>query len=402
MRLICGLLMPRGAAGPTCDRARSLTVSWLRWGYFGDVLEADSIDAILKRAAESGQDYCLIQSAGHIISEQSGIFGGRSRSFFEALADWTSRNDFTALASHGRCTLVNLKRHWRHGDATADFPAELAEFFIDLGADLTCRPDFLQGIEKQSELGARGIFVLNFESYADIDVPAPAFTGPVSTLYSVGAGLKPNRILQTHGFDASTRVVYFDYSAQALEFRRRLQLEWDGRCYPDFLRSIFRKMPSPDTHYFLWPRATPDNLDWAEMDRLWAAECSRWGGENEIAAHWLRYRELDHEFLRCNILTGHDELLEHIGDRPGSAIWWSNAFSTIFSAYGYTLREKQELYESWITKLAAKAPRISLYGSDHSNSPVNSVNAAEYWKRYRADGGDPLTERRLYRYAMRF
>ena len=132
-------------------------------------------------------------------------------------------------------------------------------------------------------------------------------------------------------------------------------------------------MPPPGTHYFLWPGANPDNLDWAEMDRLWAAEAARWGGENEIAAHWLRYRELDHEFLLCNILTSQDELLKHIGNQRGSVIWWSNAFCTIFSACHYTLEEKQELYEIWIGKLAAKAPGILLYGSDHSNSPVNCI-----------------------------
>lgn len=402
MRLICGLLTSGGTADPVAARARSLTVSWLRWGYFGAVIEADSIGAILKRAAESGQDYCLIQSTGHIISEQSGIFGGRSRSFFEALADWTCRNDFTALASGGRCFLVNLRRGWRDGDATADFPRELAEFFIDLGPDLAWRPEFLQGIERQSEQGARGVFVLNFESYRDIEVPPRAFEGPVSTLYSVGAGLKPNRILQTHGFDAHTRVVHFDYSARALEFRRLLRAEWDGRRYPDFLRSVFHKMPPLGTHYFLWPGANPDNLDWVEMERLWSAEAARWGGEDEIATHWSRYRELDHDFLPCNVLTGHDDLLEHISDRPGSVVWWSNAFSTIFSACHYTLEEKRELYEDWIRKLAVKAPRILLYGSDHSNSPVNCIRADEYWERYQAEGGDPLAERDLYRHAMRF
>ncbi|MGA3239232.1 MAG: hypothetical protein ABSG03_23390 [Bryobacteraceae bacterium] len=402
MRLICGLLMPCGPVDSTTARARSLTVSWLRWGYFGAVIEADRIDVILRRAAESGQDYCLIQSAGHIIGEQSSIYGGRSRSFFEALADWTARNEFTALGSGGRCFLVNLKRPWQHGHATVDFPGELAGFFIDLGPDLTRQPDFLQRLAWLSEQGARGVFVLNFESYRDIEVPPTSFHGPVSVLYSVGAGLKPNRILQTHGFDARTRVVYFDYSTQALEFRRLLRAEWDGRRYPDFLRSVFQKMPAPGTHYFLWPGANPDNLDWVEMDRLWATEVARWGGQDQIAAHWSRYRELDHEFLLCNILTGHDELLEHIGDQRGSVIWWSNAFCTIFSACHYTLEEKQELYESWIRKLASKAPGILLYGSDHSNSPVNCLGAAEYWKSYQEAGGDSLGERRLYRHAMRF
>jgi hypothetical protein len=402
MRLICGLLMPRGMPVPPTSRARSLTVSWLRWGYFGAVIEADSVDVILRRAVESGHDCCLIQAAGHIISEQSSIYGGRSRPFFEVLEDWTIRNNFTALESGGRCFLVNLKEHWQDGHATADFPAELAEFFIDLGPDLTRQPEFLQGISRVSEQAARGVFVLNFESYRDIEVPPPGFHGPVPSLYSVGAGLKPNRILQTHGFDARTRVVYFDYSQQALEFRRLLRTEWDGRRYPDFLRSVFQKMPTPGTHYFLWPGANPDNLDWLEMDRLWASETASWGGENEIAAHWLRYRELDHEFVLCNILTSQDELLEHIGNQPGSVIWWSNAFCTIFSACRYTLEEKQKLYESWIRKLAAKAPEVLLYGSDHSNSPVNCISAAEYWRSYQQAGGDSLAERRLYRQTMRF
>jgi hypothetical protein len=401
MSLICGLLMPRGRLDPATGRARGLTVSWLRWGYFGAIIEADSVEAILDRAAESGRDYCLIQAAGHIVGEHSSIYGGRSRPFFGVLEDWTSRNDFAALSSDGRCLLVNLKSDWRYGQAAADFPAELTEFFIDLGPEAARLPEFLEGIVRQSEQGSRGVFVLNFESYRDIEAP-PDFQGPVSTLYSVGAGLKPNRILQTHGFDARTRVVYFDYSPRALEFRRLLLEEWDGRRYPDFLRTVFQKMPASGTHYFLWPGAHPDNLDWAEMDRLWAAEAARWGGEQEIAAHWLQYRELDHEFVQCNILTGHDKLLDHIQDEPASAIWWSNAFCTIFSAYHYTLEEKQGFYEDWIAKLAGKAPGILLYGSDHSNSPVNCIVAADYWRSYRLAGGDPLKERRLYRHAMRF
>ena len=77
-----------------------------------------------------------------------------------------------------------------------------------------------------SEKAGRGVFVLNYESYDDIAEPPPGFTPPVSTLYCVAAGLKPNRILATHGVDADSRVVFFDYSQQALDFRRGL----DGEC----------------------------------------------------------------------------------------------------------------------------------------------------------------------------
>ena len=40
--------------------------------------------------------------------------------------------------------------------------------------------------------------------------------------YSVAAGLKSNWILQTHGFDDKTTLVYLDYSEQALRFKRLL------------------------------------------------------------------------------------------------------------------------------------------------------------------------------------
>ncbi|HUA58744.1 MAG TPA: hypothetical protein VML19_08330 [Verrucomicrobiae bacterium] len=410
MDLIAGLWTPAGVADAMSARARSFTISWLRWGYRGQILEAGAIDPILQRAADSAHEFCLVQRAGSVIREQSGICGARSRPFFEMLDDRTAHRDFLMLGWRGRCFLVNLEQYRQRGRppfaeferAARDFPPELAEFLVDTGSDLTGDPEFLRALARQAENGARGVFVLNFESYRDIEPPLPGWEGPISVLYSVGAGLKPNRILDTHGLDDRTRVVYFDYSAAALRFRRLLYTEWDGRRYPDFLRSVFERMPAPDTHYFLWPGADPANLDWAEMERLWATETGRWGGEDRIAAHWKSYRRLNHEFRQCNILTGYRELLETIGGDGRPVIWWSNAFSTIFSACHYTLDERRERYEDFIARLSDHAPQMLIYGSDHSNSPVNGMTASEYWKQYRDAGGDPLAERRLYRHAMRY
>ena len=67
---------------------------------------------------------------------------------------------------------------------------------------------FLRDIAAQTAHARKGVFLWNIESYGDIEEPRDDFQSPVSTLYSVAAGFKPNRILQTHGFDETTRMVY--------------------------------------------------------------------------------------------------------------------------------------------------------------------------------------------------
>jgi len=440
-------------------RARSLTVSSLRWGYFGDIIENTSVDGILSTALATGSRYCFIQSHGHTIVERSGVNGTRSSNFFETLREWLATTDFFVAGAvvHGRdgkqgllsrCLLVDLDCYRRigcpvfgaattkfaggvdviqpvlvfdtvdggaappgaaflsaahaHGLAVRELDPGIAGYLVDFGSDLSREPALLDALQRQSDQGTCGVFVLNFESYADIEAPPDRFRPPLSALYSVAAGLKPNRLLQTHGFDARSHVVYFDYSEQALEFRRLLLDDWDGRDYPSFLRRLFRHLPPSTTHYFLWPGATPEDLDWQVMERLWQGELDRWGGEDAVHDHWSRYRSLPHRFLRCNVLTAWRALLDCIEPGSGGAIWWSNVFCTTHSAWHYTLEQKQMIYEDWIRALAAKAPDILVYGSDHANSAVNGFSAADYCERYLGDGGSPLRARKFHRYQIRF
>jgi len=401
----CGLLGNRAAAGAGTSRgrARDLTVAWLRWHYSGEIYEDSTLPAILSRARADGHRYCLVQGYGHIVAEHAGPDGGLARSFFDALAPWIAGRDFLFAGVPGRCLLVDLAAWTRAGEprdgAPVPFGPELEGHLIDLGPDLATAAPFQAFLDAMCDKAGRGVFVLNYESYDDVAEPPPGFAAPVSTLYCVAAGLKPNRILETHGIGPGTRVVFFDYSEHALDFRRRLDGEWDGRDYPRYLRALFARRGA--THYYLWPGATPDNMDWAELERLWQAELARWGGAEAFAAHWQRYQGVARDYLACNILEP-AALLARIADAPGSAIWWSNAFCTIYSAAHHSLAEKRRIYEDWIVRLAEKAPGIFLYGSDHSNSSVNGVTAGEYRDLYFAQGGDPLTARAFHRAAIRF
>jgi hypothetical protein len=459
-RLVCGLLdtSEEVQCSKVSAKARSLTISWLRWKYSGTILEGKSVDEILQRAQSAGYDYCFLQSHGHIITERWSPHHDESSEFFHLLEHWNSTTDFFVtgqIIKHSalgygllsRTLLVNLNHYgnlgrpqydgrvpsdlercldvssldasaspkvsdlagaaWiaaslTHGLPVYNFNPAMGSLMLDLGSGLTQQPQFIEDLRRASEDSRRGVFVWNFESYDDIAEPPESFSGPVSVLYSVAAGLKPNMILHTHGFDELTRVVFFDYSSQGLAFRKLLYEEWDGEDYPSFLRSIFRRLPPPATYYFLWPGTSAENPDWSEMDRLWDREVTRWGGARRIREHWARYRSVKHSFVLCNLLTEQHKILDLIADVPGSVIWWSNAFSTVYSGWRHTPEEKMKFYENWVRDLAAKAPTLLLYGSDHSNSSVNCIHAGQYWEQYRSQGGEPLSERSFHRREIRF
>jgi hypothetical protein len=255
---------------------------------------------------------------------------------------------------------------------------------------------FLAFVARHAREARNGIFPFNFEPYQDIDPPPAAFRPPLTALYSVAAGLKPNRILQTHGFDTGTRVLFFDYSPKALEYRQLMVREWDGEDYPRFVRYAFRKIPAPPAMYQLGGDVSPEEAEGGGMDRLWREETGQWGGEPAFKEHWRAYRGLRHQYVLCNLLADPEDLLGHIEDRPGSVIWWSNAFFTVYSNWFHTVEERKDIYDAWVRGLAARAPGIFLYGADYNNSSVNHIRAGEYAARYRRAGSDCLTPADLH------
>jgi len=411
-------------------RLRDLTISWSRFKYSGHILEGADLDALLARARAGGHRYCLVQTWGHILQEVW-TPEGSGGDFVTALMRWAAERDFAA-AGGPDCLLVDLARY-RAGSPVIPFPDSLAAGTARLTADSPRKVSRLKAwlgpaigdlgdadlIEAARLWGAgaarflanaklltgslpRGVFVWNIESYDDVSEPAESFAGPLSTLYSVAAGFKPNWILESHGFDERTRVVFYDYSEAGLEFRRLLLNEWDGADYPAFLRHLFRRLPSSRAFYLLWDGATPEDLDWDDVEARWRQEIDRWGGESVLRAHWARYRRLRHEMVPCNLLEGGAPLLSRLRDEESALIWWSNAFFTIYSNWKLDAGQRQEIYGRWIERLARRAPRLLLYGASSNNISVNAVRAADYWEWYRENAGDELEPGRLHRVELRF
>lgn len=271
-------------------------------------------------------------------------------------------------------------------------------------AETALRPDqreLLDVIARHAANARRGVFLWNIESYADVERPPPDFAGPVSRLYSVAAGFKPNRILETHGFDARTRVTFVDYSRSALDVRRFAIESWDGRDLAGFFARVFERFPHPGTYYHLWRDLAPHELSAGDLERAAEAEVRRWGGEEAFARHWSAYRELRHDFVHCDLVGDPSPLLAHVDVDPRAVIWWSNAFFTVCSNWLHPWSERRERYEAWIAELARRNPDLLCYGSDHDNSNVNWVRAGDYWRRYAELPGDDLVPRKLQQIEIR-
>lgn len=404
-------------------RARELTIAFTRFKYSGPILEDPDLSALLDRAAASEYRYCIVLPFGCLLSEVWKPEESEDHDVIDSILRWAASHDFLTATLPGSAPekapadspgflLVDLETYRESGIRRFGDPLQLPSVIADHVVTLdpthnaswvnresesgiesdTHADDFASGVEGLTKKLRRAVFVWNIESYADIEQPAPGFEPPLKALYTVSAGFKANRILQTHGCSEDTRMVVYDYSQKGLEFRQMLHEEWDGHDYPAFLRRLFRKLPPGDTHYLLWAGMSPENLDWDLVESRWQAELTAWGGSQSLSQHWQVFQKMRVEYLHCDLLTQQDRLLEQIRDEDGSLIWWSNAFFSLHSIWNYSAPERQEIYRRWIAGLADRAPRIFVYGSDCNNVSVNGHTAARIQEWLQSAPGHPLDE----------
>jgi hypothetical protein len=241
---------------------------------------------------------------------------------------------------------------------------------------------FLKPVQRQAIHSRSGIFVWNFEGSDEISRPATGKDAPVSSIYSVAAGLKTYWLLETQGFNDDTRIVFFDYSERALEYKQLLHEKWDGRDYPRFLRYLFEKIPPGQAFYQLWGGQSVEQLDWRLVNQTWTNEINRWGGADIFADCWQRIRRLPVEYVACDVLTEPDRLLSHVRSDANSVIWWSNVFFTFFSNWHYSCDDRQGIYMKWLHALTGRCPQIRVYGKDHLNVDISGLQLSSYVQDY--------------------
>lgn len=113
---------PPADAGLNTPTQRDRTLSWLRFGYQGPVVESHSMQCILDQALETDADACFIQTPGNIISEDWMLPHWGQVDFHASLVQWLENNsDFLVCADFQKiddyfglnteCFLVNLHQY---------------------------------------------------------------------------------------------------------------------------------------------------------------------------------------------------------------------------------------------------------------------------------------------------
>lgn len=111
---------------PSLKVLRDLTITWSRYGFQGEIIEASTVDELLAVAVEKGFAYCLVQRAGHVIYEQWYLRWWDQINFFDFLLETIKQQDFLVLGERvvestgaeglvADCFLINLETYQRLG-----------------------------------------------------------------------------------------------------------------------------------------------------------------------------------------------------------------------------------------------------------------------------------------------
>ena len=212
------------------------------------------------------------------------------------------------------------------------------------------------------------VFFWNTEVY--VDTKYIPIKKPLDKLYSVAAAFKPNFILNKFGFKDTTEIVFYDYSKQALAFKKMLLANWDGEDYPSFLKWAKSKYQINETAGIQTENET--------YESLWQKELESWGSAKELKNHWDSYKKLKHTYIHCDICVNPEKLTSKISNEETQIIWWSNAFHTVNAHYLRGLQGVENCYNEWLNQISDRNNNIYIMGKDYLNLPVEGRTIKEY------------------------
>jgi len=217
------------------------------------------------------------------------------------------------------------------------------------------------------------VFFWNTEKYSDLKYIK--LDKPIDHLYSVAAAFKPNVILNTFDFTNNTKVTFYDYSKQALAFKKMIINSWDGEDYPDFLRWAKSKYSINET-----AGTMTENQSYED---LWELEIQQWGSEKNLKNHWNNYKTLQHSYIHCDICENPEKITSKITKGGTQLIWWSNAFHTVNAHYLRGLQGAKKCYNEWLSQLSNTNENLYIMGKDYVNKPVEGSTLKEYLNEYK-------------------
>lgn len=196
-------------------------------------------------------------------------------------------------------------------------------------------------------------------------------TKDIENFYVVASGFKPNIIVESCGFDSNTTIIYYDYSGNALEFKKWLHKNWNGQNYVDTVRQYVTDIP-----------ALYESVKFDEVEAHWQIVLESFGGDKNFEKHWQRFNNCRFEYMYIDIVGFQRKyLIDRIDPLKKNAIWWSHAFNTFNSLILKGKHGNQICYDHWISDLKNRDPNIvtlSCYDCDQQLLPSLPIKDYDY------------------------
>jgi hypothetical protein len=185
----------------------------------------------------------------------------------------------------------------------------------------------------------------------------------VENLYSVGSGFKPLLLLNQCEWDDKTRVVYFDNSKKALNFKKWLLEHWDGEDYPS-IANYYKETVDADVN-FIWHYKNPDSY------KEWQNIIAKFGSKADWLDFWNKYKKLEHHFLEIDLFENFDQLISDMKNNQGNnLIWFSNIFYSIISLRYFTPQELDSHYQNFYSQIVGNNKALQILGYDNEGTKV--------------------------------
>jgi len=165
----------------------------------------------------------------------------------------------------------------------------------------------------------------------------------IGKLVTIPRGFHPFKILQEHGFNRDTQLVFWDITGPSLFFYERMLREWDGVDFPKFLE-IYRL-----------------NFSIEYTSEAWQKTLETFGGAREFKVLWDAVRQLRRLFIHSNVISpvqSQNHILDLINVVPGTYLYWGDIFADYDVQVHFDAITIANQYEQFVNRALSAGVRM--------------------------------------------
>lgn len=191
----------------------------------------------------------------------------------------------------------------------------------------------------------------------------------VTNLYSVGSGFKALTLLHQSNWDNTTNIVFYDYSKTTLNLKKWLTKNWDGKDYVSILKDYKENATcdccdAPLQATYIWHREVDIYKDEDILKERFKNIVEYFGGMESWLKFWNKFKNLNHEYITCNLLGDYSPLISHMKENEGNNLLWiSNIFFSEPVLRNFHPRFIRKQYERLVSDLEQNSLKLEILGA---------------------------------------